>query len=90
MRAVPKVLVAVAFVTVATLAHPVKSQPAPRTDPPSTDAPLPAMQRFELRRDTFAEREEFLKRRAAEMREQNVEQVAPLPAQQIRRAPSRP
>ena len=90
MTAVPKMLVSVALVSSLTLAQPAKSQPLPRPNSPPTDVPLPSVQRFELRRDTFGEREEFLKRRAAEMGEQNVEQVPQLPAQQIKRAPSRP
>lgn len=88
MKEVPKLVVAIVLGSAAAFVAPVKSQPVPRTDLPSTDAPLPAMQSFELRQDTFAEREEFLRRRAAEMRQQEIERVKPLPAQVIKQGPA--
>lgn len=56
---------------------------------PDTVSP-PALQRFQIRQDTPAEREAFLKRREAQESGNKPEEVAPLPAQRITPLVSQP
>jgi hypothetical protein len=75
---------------VAVTAMPALAQPAGGgADPPSPKpaVPLPGMQHFQIRQDTFAQRETFLRQRALQMQQQKIEPVAPLPAQRIEAPP---
>lgn len=51
--------------------------------PPSTSLPLPSVQRDEAPSRTPAEWEALLERRRAELAQQKIERVAPLPAQRL-------
>jgi hypothetical protein len=56
--------------------------PAPTSAPIHSTAP-PGLQRFQIRQDTYDEREAFLKRRQAEQDQRKIQEVSPLPAQII-------
>ncbi len=59
--------------------------PVPNLDTPAPAMTIspPALNRFQIRHDTPAERDRFLKLRAAQEANDKPEQVAPLPAQRI-------
>ena len=57
-------------------------QPA-GSPPPPASLPLPSVQRDEAPSRTPAEWQALLERRRAELAQQKIERVAPLPAQQI-------
>jgi hypothetical protein len=57
--------------------------PEKTIDPPAPATGLPALRSFQIRQDTHAEREAFLKQRQLELDQKKVQEVRPLPQQTI-------